>query len=439
MHIAGELPAHQALGVVHQIGFHAVNDLEIGIFGDPSLAALRLMGLREGLYDAVVGDRQSLHAEMIGLFDDIGGRGDRVHIGHLGVAVQLHPLLPGMILPRQMERRDLLDAVNAVEHHFLVKGVEIHHSVHTESGSLFEHGLDLRHVRRVEPELHAQGIRIIREGHRVNDPLRARRAALCAADLAADRDLSGILSQLVHGDGLLAEILAVDHRGVLGEPLFPVTFFLFFRELLLLLRLLRLLLPALPDAAHPLADLLFPVLEEAQLHRLLDLQGKIRLFKAGPLPEDLIQILHQVPGALFGQKAPRHFDLRLLRTEFHLRGQKQLVKERALRLQLQQHAGAVKLIKDLRRVGGRQLEMLDDHDLHVRLREDLFFDGVPDLIQILLLHPVRRGQIHLQAVLRLVDGDPVHRHELQQIRQLLPESQRRERVVKLHRFSVHRP
>ncbi len=87
----------RAVEVVDHIGFAAVDDLEIGILN----AADRVHRIREALHNTVIGDGNCRKAPVIRPLDEIACRGDGIHRGHVGMAVQLDALfaLGGGILP----------------------------------------------------------------------------------------------------------------------------------------------------------------------------------------------------------------------------------------------------------------------------------------------------------------------------------------------------
>ena len=92
MDVPPDLAADKVLHIIHQVCFHTVDDLHIRVLRNSLLPAERLMGLRKCLDDAVIRDRQGLHTKMISLPHDGRRRRYRIHIRHLGMAVQFHPL-----------------------------------------------------------------------------------------------------------------------------------------------------------------------------------------------------------------------------------------------------------------------------------------------------------------------------------------------------------
>ena len=77
--------------IVDEVALYAVKYFYFTLGGMP--------GIREGLAHAVVGDGDGGMAPGNGLLDDAGGVGEGVHIAHLGVKMQLHPLLRIVVHP----------------------------------------------------------------------------------------------------------------------------------------------------------------------------------------------------------------------------------------------------------------------------------------------------------------------------------------------------
>ena len=80
-----------------------------------------MIGVRERLDNAVVGDCQRLVSPGNGGADEILHIGHAVHVAHLRVAVQLHPFLGAGVHPPHPEIRDLLDAHHRTDGQLTVK------------------------------------------------------------------------------------------------------------------------------------------------------------------------------------------------------------------------------------------------------------------------------------------------------------------------------
>ena len=84
------LVLHDRFEVIDEIALAAVDQLEILIVLD----FLQVnVGIREGLHDAVVGDRHRLHTEGNRGVDVVIDIGNTVHIRHLRMQMQLHAFL----------------------------------------------------------------------------------------------------------------------------------------------------------------------------------------------------------------------------------------------------------------------------------------------------------------------------------------------------------
>ena len=91
VHVAGALAVEGGGGVVDEVGLHAPDDLLADLLGGEH-------GVLVGLDVAVVGDGDGLMPPLVGLLDQVRGGDDGVHGGHLGMDVELHPLLLGLVL-----------------------------------------------------------------------------------------------------------------------------------------------------------------------------------------------------------------------------------------------------------------------------------------------------------------------------------------------------
>ena len=108
--------------IVHQIGFHPVDHLEkvllvrVRISRLFALVLLRfpqifpdMVGVRKRLHHAVIRDGDRRMSPLISPLDNILGLGHAVHIAHLRMTVQLHPLTHTGIQARCGKIRYLLD------------------------------------------------------------------------------------------------------------------------------------------------------------------------------------------------------------------------------------------------------------------------------------------------------------------------------------------
>ena len=109
---------HQLLHIVHQIALHAVDDLE------RIPLVQRVVSVGEGLDAAVVGDRDGRHPPGLGPLYDVFYLGHAVHIAHLRMAVELHPLDRAVIRTPALEILALFDARHGADGQFPVEAVD---------------------------------------------------------------------------------------------------------------------------------------------------------------------------------------------------------------------------------------------------------------------------------------------------------------------------
>ena len=130
---------HYLFQIIHQIGFHTVNDLEeillvrILVSGFFPLAFFRfpqvipdMVCIGKTLYHAVIRDGNGPMSPFVGALYNVLGLGDTVHITHLCMTVQLHTLSGGGIHSRIGKIRDLLDSRNGTDSQLVIE--LIHHT-----------------------------------------------------------------------------------------------------------------------------------------------------------------------------------------------------------------------------------------------------------------------------------------------------------------------
>ena len=201
---------HQLLGVVHQIPLHAVDDLE-GI----SLVQ-GVVGVREGLYTAVVRHRDGGHSPFLGPLDDILHLGNAVHVAHLGMAVQLHPLLQTSVHALACEIVALLDAHNGAKGQLSVELVDGGHALDADEGAHVDHALDLLEQLRPHKHFHADGVREVRDVEGQDEFAAAQLPALAGEDLAPQGHLAHLPVDLLDLQEVVLEIAAIEHLRVVG-------------------------------------------------------------------------------------------------------------------------------------------------------------------------------------------------------------------------------
>ena len=88
-----------------------------------------MVGIREGLCHAVVGDGNSRHAPLVCPFYDILRLGNPIHIAHFRMAVEFYPLADTVILTAGAEVKNFLDAHQGTDGQFVVKFIHHGHAL----------------------------------------------------------------------------------------------------------------------------------------------------------------------------------------------------------------------------------------------------------------------------------------------------------------------
>ena len=194
---------HPVVDVVDEVTLYAVEDLDVISGGVP--------GIRERLGHAVVRDGDGGMAPADGGLHRLLGVRQGVHVGHLGVEEQLHPLFLSGVLP------------GLVLHHADVVGVQLdvltvpgglHLALDAQPHTRLDGPLQLLGLLGGEVLLHRDGVGVIR--HVKAQPPHARPPGLPALegkDLALHRGVAHLQIQVLHGagtalDGLPHEDLA---------------------------------------------------------------------------------------------------------------------------------------------------------------------------------------------------------------------------------------
>ena len=201
-------------GHIRQIALHARNELDLVLFR-------RAEGLRERLHHAMIRDGDGRVSPLRRALNQVAGRGNRVHLAHVGVHVQLDALALGRVLTH-----GLLPPVDVVDHHHqaVLEAVHLHIAANGEPFALLDGGnhvvnrllfflrrravvLLLRSAAKAplsgliaQKRLALDGVRIIRqrEGEKLHFAA-AQLARLHRQHLAADRQLAGFLRQFADG------------------------------------------------------------------------------------------------------------------------------------------------------------------------------------------------------------------------------------------------
>ena len=95
----------------------------------------QVVGVREGLRHAVVRNGDGRVAPLIGPLHDVLHLGNPVHVAHLGMAVQLHPLAQAVILAAVGEVADLFQTHQGADGQLPVKAVDHGHALELHEGA----------------------------------------------------------------------------------------------------------------------------------------------------------------------------------------------------------------------------------------------------------------------------------------------------------------
>ena len=162
----------------------------------------------------MVGDGDGTVAHTVGCTDDLAGVAEAVHAGKLGVQVQLHPLLGGVVLPLfALHLQHVIGIHHIVVLVFVVGALALQH----EGGPLL-HFFPLGVILAVPAaQFQADGAGVVGDGHDV--ALLEVALDLHSEHIAPDGDLAAVTAQVLErGDIVRLEVLAVEHaHRLVGE------------------------------------------------------------------------------------------------------------------------------------------------------------------------------------------------------------------------------
>ena len=187
--------------IVDKIALHAIEDLDFPLGCMPRIG--------ERLAHAVVCDGDGGMAPGDGLTDGVGGIGQGIHIGHLRVQVQLHPLL-GRCIPASLVR-DLHD-VKGAELNVLAVAGQLHKALYAQPHTDLDGVLQGGRLFVVHILADGDGIAVVRhiEGQ-APQPRPAGFVALRGKDLALQHHAAHLGIQPLHGHGLALDLPAQQH------------------------------------------------------------------------------------------------------------------------------------------------------------------------------------------------------------------------------------
>ena len=214
--------------IVHQVAFHPRYDLEeilpvrclqsclfccflclfIEIF-------IHMIGIGQRLYHSMVGNSDPGHPPGIRPLNDVLDLRDPVHVAHLGMAVQLHPLIRRRIHSLYGEIRDLQDAGNGGDRHFLVKGVKTGNPFQLHKGSLFHLRLKFLILFFIHKDLDRNRVGKIGQVQNVEIFSGLGDAYVQGKNLSMDTDIHPRLRiQFTQRDDLSIEFFAIQERRI---------------------------------------------------------------------------------------------------------------------------------------------------------------------------------------------------------------------------------
>ena len=255
-HGAGGFTVQHRDHVIHKVGLHAVDDLEIRVaFAD---GIRRQHCFREALHHTVVGNSDGPMAHAMCGTHDLARVAEAVHAAELGVQVQLHPLLGGVVLPLAAFH---LQHVVGVDHIVVLVLIVGAFALQHQGGALFQ----LLPLAEVLPfpaaELQVDGAGVVGDGNDV--ALLEVAFYLHCEHVAPDHHTAAVAAQLLQRGQLAGlEVLAVEQLNRLVGQVQAGD--LDGRQALLLLKLY---------SGHLLQNLLLPFLHRGGLAGL----GKLHL------------------------------------------------------------------------------------------------------------------------------------------------------------------
>ena len=208
--VLGTVDHNPVVDVVDEVSLHAVEDLDLVPGGVP--------GVREGLGHAVVRDGDGRVAPPDGLLDHLLRVRQGVHVAHLGVEVQLHPLFRGGILPLGVLRQ--LDVVGVQLNVLAVPG-GLHLALDAQPHAGLDGALQLLGLLLRQVLLDGDGVGVIR--HVEAQPPHAGAPGLPALEgkhLPRHGGIPHLQVQDLHGHRLDSDGAA--HQDLAGGGLLPL-------------------------------------------------------------------------------------------------------------------------------------------------------------------------------------------------------------------------
>ncbi len=206
---------HRIIQVVHQICLTAVNHLKV-------IASDGMFGVRKGLHHTVIRNGYGRVSPLLGPFHHLLRIRHGIHIAHLCMGVQLHPLHRRLIGSSHLEPRNLLHTHNVSDPDLLIIGIKRGHPFQTDGISFFDKLKEGQLLRQflLDKYLHHYGVSKIcdRKGYDQLVPLDL--PLIHRPYHPIDHHLADLIHDLCDGDHFALHILSIKYGGILRR--FPV-------------------------------------------------------------------------------------------------------------------------------------------------------------------------------------------------------------------------
>ena len=158
----------------------------------------------------MVRDGDSRHPPLVGPLYQVLALGDAVHVGHLGVEMELHALFLVVVLPHLHERGDRHDARGGRDRDLVFEGIHLGVALDlykAAGGEPLHRPVGL--LRRRE-DLDRDGVREVGQDKLQDGLVVADVASFVGLDLAADRDKADLADNVGDRNELALHVLAAD-------------------------------------------------------------------------------------------------------------------------------------------------------------------------------------------------------------------------------------
>ena len=220
---------HDIFQVVHQISLHSIDHLERSrnlfqfLLGDLRMLLLvffpvgavdifhRMVRLGKRLDDTVIRNGNGRMPPFVGTPDQLRRVGDSVHIAHLRMTVEFHPLHRAGISSSDAEIAALFDSHDGHDRQLAVKGIHRRAAFQLHKSSRLYRRGQLRNLLVFQKNFHADGIRKIRDREHENCSLVPDFPLIHALNFSADHNIPDFLPDSCNLHAFLVKVAAVDH------------------------------------------------------------------------------------------------------------------------------------------------------------------------------------------------------------------------------------